>query len=530
MADEYVPVGGWEAAGYGGFSPNLALQTINPYATPTYAPQMSAPQQLLNYSSGVQAGPAAQTTNYQPQSLIASPTQQGYGMTGPVMTNQFSTSRGGAGGGTPAIAQLGSVTTANSAGGYIGLGRGSSAAPLTFEQILQGMSPSNPYGDLSGSQPSNPYGDLSGVPAMTPPSPYGDLSGSQPQPSPTGGATLGNTAATGGAGLSAGSGSTSSSFAGLTFDQIMQRMGSGVQMPGTTPYGGVQGSSMPNPSTTPNLANLPSPNANPVSAPLPQVPGDNYGFPADDQTYMDMPQGPNGQFGSLMGGQDYGDENPWAQSIGSSGSPNPGTVQINTPPSPTPVSTQPQNPGSTGVQMPGGSPFGQLPATVRNTPRALTFDEIMRGGGAGAVNAAGGAGLQGAPQPQQDAYLFPTQPLMSPTNVYADGGYTMQQPAPQPPQQQFQQNMQTQAPSQYQPSFGSMPQFTPMPPAQDTTKFVDRAPQMGGFVSYAPTPLPPVSTPSAPPATGLSAISNALFDQPKQSRQVGDGMFGLFGN
>lgn len=445
MADEpYVPAGGWEAAGYSGFSPApSALATVNQAQFNTIAPTMSAPQQLIGTSAGSSGGQAMQA-GYTPQTLIDAPYAQtrggyspgGYGAAGPAMQN-FLTS--------PGLAQRQAAARARTA----------APAPAANPYgDLSGSQVSNPYGDLSGSQPSNPYGDLSG---SQPSNPYGDLSASQPAPQ---------------------------------YNDFATR---GATMPGSSPYGSLGGSTMPTASTTPSnpygnlsgasaslnpLADFvaryrsgapPTPPPRPssidtggaglygASPPVntaPQNPASPYQMPttsatygglepsfdamsnADaqsfDQSYMDSPQGP---YGSLMGGND--------------GPSTYETMAGQTIPQPSqPIDTSPQNPAGPMFTPTASDETGQSFQTPGPMPAQQRFSQGMWPNASGSTY----GGLGGARTALANAISpAPAQQMSGPAQAY--GALTRA--------------------------------WTPMQTAQDSPfgKVTNRAPQSGGFMS-----------------------------------------------
>lgn len=330
---------------------------------------------------------------------------------------------------------------------------------------------SNPYGDLSGVTP-NPYGDMSGVPAMQPPSPYGNLSNSQPQNSygDLSGNTIDPMAGFQGSypppaqqkpsyndWLSLNKGTDSAQYQSIyrnTVDSSFQNPAQSYQTPTTSQtFGGLE------------------PAFNAMSD------RDMQGF---DQTYMDQPQG---SYGSLLGAG--GDMPPSYETPGGS---------------PLAPPTQPVN---TGYQAPTQS--YQTPTTP-STFGDMSGSQNVATGGAQLPSYQNWLALnKGTDNSQyQDIYKRTVGPMVMPSSQDSASSA-----GPMPASQQFASGMGSTFGSQMpSPDFGGLNlNFQPMPGASGT-KIADRAPQLGGFVSYGAQELPQPAQPSQPQA--MQAITKAL--------------------
>jgi hypothetical protein len=375
----------------------------------------------------------------------------------------------------------------------------------------------SPYGDLSGARFSSPYGDLSGSnnfgggeelgyranpfggdDGYT--SPYGGPAMYQPQPtyaSPAGGAQL----------------NPQSPYGDLSGSQFAQ----------FNPYGDLSGSQPSNPYG--NLSGVPA-----MQPPSP------YGNLANSQ-----PQNPYGDLsgnyidpmGGFQGSYQPAPPLPPARpaSLDTGGAGLYGAPQ--------PINTSPQNPPQSYQTPTTPATFGGLEPSfdAMSNRDAQSFDQTymdtsngpygsLLGGNDGPTTyeTTSGQSLGQPPQPIDTSYQNPQSP-----NVMPSSQDSAASASPMPASQQFASGMGstfgTQMPS---PDFGNLNlNFQPMPSTPDT-KIADRAPQLGGFVSYSAPQLPPPATPTQP--QGLQAITRALGEPDNRPRETGSGWMNLFGN
>lgn len=475
MADEYVPIGGWEAAGYSGFSPApSALSTVNQAQFNTLAPtpNYDTRQQLVSPDSSY-----AQVRGWNPDPLAMNntgPALVGGDWGGLMSRNALYPTTGGR---TPS--PVPQQDTRSPYGDLSGVGF--STNPGGDYNDVFNAPPVNPFGDLSGvpqasidtsfqnpAQPyampatGSPYGDLV-RPQPVASSPYGDLSGSQPSPlstaytAPTRSYQTPTTASTFGS-LSGVSIPRRSPYGDLSgsqpspIDTSFRAPSTGVRMPGG--FGDLSNATSQFPSRTGGAGLFAA--AQPIDT-SPKNPATTYRTPTTATTFgsigepmadamslrdfnsiynrdneLVMPQGPGGIYGNLLGADDGGDTSYQT----ASGAPL-------APPAPA-IDTSPRNPAMA-YAGPGMS------------PQARTASQFF------------GQGVTPTPRPA---------PVTTPS------------------------------------TFGALNRtFTPMP-GQSETKFNNRVPQSGGFVSYSG---PEPTVPSLPqrfdgtgPSTGVQAISRAL--------------------
>ena len=366
MADDYVPVGGWEAAGYSAY-PVTYAQPL----TPTYSGGMTAGVDQFGGGGYVSRDPVSA-----PYASVDSSYAQMRGFnsdpyalnnSGPLMTNSFSPSRGGAGGARPSIATYGSIQNVNTAGGFAGLGGtrvgapSPTFAPMSNYPTIPGADapldsrsfqpyPATPayssyggdYNDVFdapfGSQnPGGDYNDQFNVPSTAP---YGDLRTGATFQDPTGGASNGSlypggdyndqfnapydpsagatvagyqpqptyASPAGGAGLDRSIATGGAQLGGFTapaqYNDFATR---GATMPGAPMSYGALLSPGSFARTAPPAADLPSRNASPASAPADFFAGGS-GLPSQDAfTYgmLNPPDTINPRAGDLSGSRNF---------------------------------------------------------------------------------------------------------------------------------------------------------------------------------------------------------------------------------